>query len=316
MPELEKIRLNASKRQALKKEWLHTVYNNMHLQVDEDLKEAQRNFRSVRSDVWDKVITPIVEKNYPMADMVILNKYSGGNRYSNFTDTDRCFFFKPAFADLSETQFKWTMTRDQFNALYHYELQSRGHQATIRVEYDQTQRQENPHYHQSVNDMQESYGEIARSNGTYEDFALYNGSGHYCDRVFESDYGKYSKVVVSGSCHSRVMMLDNKADYDMLKLWAKAQSDLTNAHRSLWKEKYQLTTDMNSIIDQAKFIADVEQYWTNVRDCVNFENNDISKELSIVSEDTKARLSQAINNIDTGKPDTLVVASQNFSMVN
>ena len=316
MPELEKIRLNASKRQALKKEWLHTVYNNMRLQVDEDLKEAQRNFRSVRSDVWDKVITPIVEKNYPMADMVILNKYSGGNRYSSFTDTDRCFFFKPAFADLSETQFKWIMSRDEFNALYHYELQSRGHQATIRVEYEQTQRQENPHYHQSVNDMQESYGEIARSNGTDEDFALYNGSSYYCDSVSESDFGKYSKVVVSGSCHSRVMMLDTKADYDMLKLWAKAQSDLTNAHRSLWKEKYQLTTDMNSIIDQAKFIADVEQYWTNVRDCVNFENNDISKELSIVSEDAKARLSQAINNIDTGKPDTLVVASQNFSMVN
>ena len=110
MPELEKIRLNASKRQALKKEWLHTVYNNMHLQVDEDLKEAQRNFRSVRSDVWDKVITPIVEKNYPMADMKILQKYSTSNRYSSFTDTDRCFFFKPAFDDLSETQFKWTMS--------------------------------------------------------------------------------------------------------------------------------------------------------------------------------------------------------------
>ena len=316
MPELEKIRLNASKRQALKKEWLHTVYNNMHLQVDEDLKEAQRNFRSVRSDVWDKVITPIVEKNYPMADMKILQKYSTSSRYSSFTDTDRCFFFKPAFDDLSETQFKWTMSRDEFNALYHYELQSRGHQATIQVEYDQTQRQENPHYHQSVNDMQESYGDIAKSNGTYEDFALYDGSYYTRDNIAESDFGKYSKVVVSGSCHSRVMMLDNKADYDMLKLWAKAQSDLTNAHRSLWKEKYQLTTDMNSIIDQAKFIADVEQYWTNVRDCVNFENNDISKELSIVSEDAKARLSQAINNIDTGKPDTLVVASQNFSMVN
>jgi len=316
MPELEKIRLNASKRQALKKEWANTVYNKMPLQVDEDLKEAQENYRTVRSDVWDKVITPIVEKNYPMADMKILQKYSGGNRYSSFTDTDRCFFFKPAFDDLSETQFKWTMDRDEFNALYHYELQSRGHQATIRVEYEQTQRQENPHYHQSVNDMQESYGDIAKSNGTYEDFALYNGSSYYREDLAESDFGKYSKVVVSGSCHSRVMMLDTKADYDMLKLWAKAQSDLTNAHRSLWKEKYQLTTDMNSIIDQAKFIADVEQYWTNVRDCVNFENNEISKELSIVSEDTKARLSQAINNIDTGKPDTVVVANQNFSMVN
>ena len=114
----------------------------MHLQVDEDLKEAQRNFRSVRSDVWDKVITPIVEKNYPMADMKILQKYSISNRYSSFTDTDRGRqFFKPAHTDLSETQFKWTMGRDEFNALYHYELQSRGHQATIRVEYEQTQRQ-------------------------------------------------------------------------------------------------------------------------------------------------------------------------------
>ena len=74
---------------------------------------------------------------------------------------------------------------------------------------------------------------------------------------------------------------------------------------------------MNSIIEQAKFIADVEQYWTNVRECVNFENNVISRELSIVSEDTKSRLSQAINNIDTTKPDTVVVASQNqnFALV-
>jgi hypothetical protein len=74
MPELEKIRLNSQKRQALKKEWANTVYNNMPLQVDEDLKEAQENYRTVRSDVWDNVITPNVEANFPMADMKILQK--------------------------------------------------------------------------------------------------------------------------------------------------------------------------------------------------------------------------------------------------
>ena len=124
--------------------------------------------------------------------MKILQKYSTSSRYSSFTDTDRCFFFKPAFDDLSETQFKWTMSRDEFNALYHYELQSRGHQATIRVEYEQTQRQENPHFHQSVNDMQESYGDIAKSNGTYEDFALYNGSSYYREDLAESDFESQS----------------------------------------------------------------------------------------------------------------------------
>ena len=322
MPELEKIRLNSQKRQALKKEWANTVYNNMPLQVDEDLKEAQENYRTVRSDVWDNVITPNVEANFPMADMKILQKYSGGSSYNNFTETDSCFYFKPSFNDDSEAQYKWSMTPDEYNALYHSELQARGHQATLQVEYDETKRQENPHYHQAKNDMQESYASIAGENETYEDFALLQDQ-HYTNSYrnsgcSDSDYGKYRKVVVSGSCHSRCMMMSSQSDWEKLKSWGKAQSRLTNAHRELWKVKYQLITDMNNIIEQSKFIADVEQYWTNVRECVNFENNVISQELSIVSEDTKSRLSQAINNIDVKKPDTVVVAtpSQDFAMVN
>ena len=319
MPELEKIRLNSQKRQALKKEWANTVYNNMPLQVDEDLREAQENYRTIRSDVWDNVITPNVEANFPMADMKVLQKYSGSSAYNSFTETDSCFYFKPSFSDDSEAQYNWTMTNDEFNALYHNELQARGNQATIQVEYDETKRQENPHYHQAISDMKESYSSIAKANGTYEDFALlkdYHSSYNSNDSCSESDYGKYRKVVVSGSCHSRCMMMSDRDEWEYLKLWGKAQSRLTNAHRELWKVKYQLITDMNSIIEQAKFIADVEQYWTNVRDCVNFENNEISRELSIVSEDTKSRLSQAINNIDVGKPDSAVVVSnQNFAMV-
>lgn len=324
MPELEKIRLNSQKRQALKKEWANTVYNNMPLQVDEDLKEAQENYRTVRSDVWDNVITPNVEANFPMADMKILQKYSRSGGYGSFTESDSCFYFKPSFSDDSEAQFNWTMKPDEYNALYHNELQARGHQATLQVEYDETKRQENPHYHQAISDMKESYPSIAKANGTYEDFVLLDDySYRHIYRAnqkerSDNDFGKYRKVVVSGSCHSRCMMMSRQSDWDMLKVWAQAQSRLTNAHRELWKVKYQLITDMNSIIEQSKFIADVEQYWTNVRECVNFENNEISKELSIVSEDTKSRLSQAINNIDVKKPDTVVVAtpSQDFAMVN
>ena len=33
---MEKIRLNQQKRQLLKKEWQHTVYNNMPMQVERD----------------------------------------------------------------------------------------------------------------------------------------------------------------------------------------------------------------------------------------------------------------------------------------
>ncbi len=104
----------------------------------------------------------------------------------------------------------------------------------------------------------------------------------------------------------------------MLKGFEMAKSRLINAHTELWKTKNELITDMNSIIDQAKFLGDIEQYWTNVRDCVNFENSDIGKELSIVSEQTKTRLSQAMNNIklDDKEPTVAVVASGGFSLVN
>mgnify|MGYP005619394757 FL=1 len=319
---MEKIRLNEQKRRLLKKEWLHTVYNNMPMQVEEDLRLAQENFRSVRSDVWDSVITPQVEKHYPMADMKILKKYDTGRSYDRFTTTDSCFYFKPQFDDVSEQQFSFTMNTDEYLALYHQDLQSRGHQATIKIEYEQTQKQENPHFHKLRADMSEDFGRVAKANGTYEDYALFCDDRNYGwndnTAITESDFGKFRKLVVSGSCHSRCMMMSNETDWEMLMTFEKAKSNLTNTHRELWKEKNTLITDMNSIIDQAKFIGDVEQYWTNVRECVNFENSDIGKELSIVSEQTKTRLSQAMNNIklDDKEPTVAVVASGGFSLVN
>ena len=322
---MEKIRLNQQKRQLLKKEWQHTVYNNMPMQVEEDLRLAQENYRSVREDTWNGVITPQVEKHFPMADMRVLQKYSGSNSYNRFTDTDSCFYFKPQFADISESQFNFTMDIDEYLALYHKEIQAKGHQATIKVEYDETQKQDNPNYTMQKHEMSRDFADIAKANGTPHDFALMNEGRNYgwtehSPHTSDNDFGKYRKVVVHGSCHSRCMMLDNESDWLMLKHFEKAKSMLTNAHRELWKEKNALIADMSSIIDQAKFIGDVEQYWTNVRQCVNFENTDIGKELSIVSEQTKTRLSQAMNNIklDDKEPELVVVnaSTSGFSLVN
>ena len=171
---MEKIRLNEQKRRLLKKEWSHTVYNNMPMQVEEDLRLAQEHFRSIRDDFWDNVITPQVEHHYPMADMKILKKYDTGRSYDRFTTTDSCFYFKPQFADISESQFKFTMGIDEYLALYHKELQAKGHQATIAIEYDITQKQENPHYHKLRSDMSADFADVARANGTGEDFAFSN----------------------------------------------------------------------------------------------------------------------------------------------
>jgi hypothetical protein len=217
------------------------------------------------------------------------------------------------------------MDIDEYLALYHKEIQAKGHQATIKVEYDETQKQDNPNYTMQKHEMSRDFHDMSIANGTPHDFALMNEGRNYgwtehAPHSRYNDFGKFTKVVVHGSCHSRCMMLDNESDWLMLKQFEKAKSMLMNAHRELWKEKYALITDMSSIIDQAKFLGDVEQYWTNVRECVNFDNTDIGRELSIVSEQTKTRLSQAMNNIklDDKEPTIAVVnaSASGFSLVN
>jgi len=137
-----------------------------------------------------------------MADMRILRKYSNSDGYyGRFTDTDSCFYFKPQFADLSESQFSFTMNIDEYLAMYHQDLQSRGHQATIKVEYDETQRQENPHFHKLRADMSHDLKSVATSNGHGEDFALFMDGRNYgwiehAPSVSDSDYGKYRKVIL------------------------------------------------------------------------------------------------------------------------
>ena len=53
----------------------------------------------------------------------------------------------------------------------------------------------------------------------------------------------------------------------MLKQFEKARSGLLNAHRELWKTKYELITDMASIIDQAKFLGDMNNIGLMLRVC-------------------------------------------------
>ena len=96
---MEKIRLNEQKRRHSKRV-SHTVYNNMPMQVEEDLRLAQEKFRSVRDDARI-MITPQVEAHYPMVDMKISKSMTQGS-YDRFTTTDSCFYFKP-IADVRTT---------------------------------------------------------------------------------------------------------------------------------------------------------------------------------------------------------------------
>jgi len=316
------IRLNQQKRALLKKEWSNTVWNKTPMEVEDNLKLAIENYRTIKQQTWDNVITPIMDSKFPIEDMKILSKYDRGSHYSSFTEDDQCFYFKPSHTDSSEAQYKWTINNNEMRALYHFELHEKGHQATLDVEYDETKRDRNPHYHEKSNAMEEDLQKVSASldRGLWE---KYSGGGHYRNNnnKFSDDISAFSRIVPNtGGCHSRTMMCEEH-HWEQLKMYAKAQSGLTNAHRELWQTKYELIKDMNSIIDQAKFLSDVQEYWQDVEDCVRFDTSDISRELSIVSDDTKERLRHSLavrQSAREQQPKEVEVAvpTQGFAMVN
>ena len=317
--EANKLRLNQQKRQLLKREWASTVWNKTPMEVEDNLKLAIENYRTVKQQTWDNVITPIMDKKFPLEDMQVLAKYDrNSGSYRCFTEIDQCFYFKPTHTDSSESQYKWTISDDEMRALYHFELQEKGHQATLEVEYDETKRDRNPHYHEKTKAMEEDLSKVSAGldRGLWNKHGYHNGSRDYKD-----DISAFSRIVPNtGGCPSRTMMCDEH-HWEQLKMYAKAQSNLTNAHRELWQMKYELVKDMNSIIDQAKFLSDVKEYWQDVEDCVSFETSDLSRELSIVSDDTKERLRHSLavrQNAREQQPKEVevVVPTQGFALVN
>ena len=317
--EANKLRLNQQKRQLLKREWANTVWNKTPMEVEDNLKLAIENYRTVKQQTWDNVITPIMDDKFPLEDMQILAKYDRGrSHYRTFTEIDQCFYFKPSHTDSSESQYKWTISDDEMLALYHFELQEKGHQATLEVEYSETSRDRNPHYHEKTKAMEEDLCKVSASL----DRGLWNKHGyHRGSREYRDDISAFSRIVPNtGGCHSRTMMC-GETHWEQLKMYAKAQSKLTNAHRELWKMKYELVKDMNSIIDQAKFLSDVKEYWPDVQECVSFETTDLSRELSIVSDDTRERLRHSLAVRQTAREQQpkeveVVVPTQGFALVN
>ena len=316
--EANKLRLNQQKRQLLKREWASTVWNKTPMEVEDNLRLAIDNYRTIKQQTWDNVITPIMDKKFPLEDMDILAKYDrGANHYSSFTEIDQCFYFKPTHTDSSESQYKWTIDDKEMKALYHFDLQEKGHQATLDVEYDETSRDHNPHYHEKTKAMEEELNSISAGL----DRGLWNKHGYHRGDKYNDDISAFSRIVPNtGGCHSRTMMCEQH-HWEQLKMYAKAQSGLTNAHRELWQMKYELIKDMNSIIDQAKFLSDVKEYWQDVEECVSFDTSDLSRELSIVSDDTKERLRHSLAVRQTAREQQpkeveVAVPTQGFAMVN
>ena len=280
------IRLNKAKRDAIKKAWRDTTLKTP-TQKDELLNDAVSKFRELEQSVWDNVINPVVISNFPQDDMKILKKYSRGGYGGSFAQYDNCFYFKPSFEDRQETQFCWNYNRDDMTALYYNDLMSVGVNPNLYFEFEN--KDNNPHFYKNEQDLIDAVDNLKVAK--YTGNKSYNS--YHDDDINESDIGKlggHYLLVPQGSCHSRVMMINNQDDWQQLRSFNRSKTNMQNAQKDIFKEKIQLINDMNAVVDQAKFLNEVKKYWTDLDQCVNFDADEIGTAVSIISDDTKQRL--------------------------
>ena len=280
------IRLNKAKRDAIKKAW-RDVTLKTPTQKDALLQDAVDTFRKLEQSVWDNVINPVVTQNFPQDDMKILKKYSRGGYGGNFAQYDNCFYFKPSFEDRQETQFCWNYNRDDMTALYYNDLMSVGVNPNLYFEYENNDN--NPHYYKQEQDLKDAVDNLKVAKYTGQQ----NYNNYHDADINESDIGNlggHYLLVPQGSCHSRVMMINNESDYEQLRAFNRSKTNMHNAQKDIFKEKIQLINDMNAVVDQAKFLSEVKKYWIDLDDCVNFDADEIGTAVSIISDDTKQRL--------------------------
>ena len=280
------IRLNKAKRDAIKKAFRDTTLKTP-TQKDTLLQDAVDTFRELEQSVWDNVIYPTVTKNFPQDDMQILKKYSRGGYNGSFAQYDNCFYFKPSFSDDSEKQYCWNYNRDDMTALYYNDLMSKGVNPNLYYEYENNDN--NPHYYKQHQDLKDAVDNLK--------VAKYTGKKEYSNyhdaNINESDIknlGGHYLLVPQGSCHSRVMMINNESDYEQLRAFNKSKNNMHNAQKDIFKEKIEEIEIINSIVDQSKFLSEVKKYWVDLEQCVNFEADEIGTAISIVSEEAKQRL--------------------------
>ena len=282
------LRLNQPKRKAIKDAWKDTIWKRTPTEFDTKLYDAVTNFRQQEKDVWDSVVTPTVEKNFPPEDMKVLQRYSRGSGYNSFSEYDSCFYFKPSFADDEEKQFRFAYNYEDMTALHYDELMNLGVNPNVEIENEG--KDSNPHYHTAHNELHEAIKGFNNPRHT-ESSGYNNAFDHSIDESDVDRMGGFALLVpATGGCHSRTMMCHSEHDWQKLKDYDVSRRVMITAQRDLAKHKIRLVNDMTEVINQGKFLSEVKLQKIPPESSVNLDDQDVGNAISIISEETKQRL--------------------------
>jgi len=182
-----RLRLNNSKRMALKKEhW--RVINQTPSELKDNLLTATTRMYQSQEDAF-KIIEDEVEKRYPKADRDVMRKYNGDNRYQRFTMIDNCFTMKNIQSDAGdEVRIDFDLKQDLSCALNHDKLMANKLNPFVEAECNRQGGVNNP----TINTDRSKNESWLRDN--FNQYNLYQNQN-------QNPFGL--EVVNTGGCHTR-----------------------------------------------------------------------------------------------------------------
>jgi len=286
----DRLRLNGAKRSALKKEHWKVVLQTPCEQKD-NLIDAQTRFFSTQTDVHE-ICKKLVEERFPKADRDVMRKYNSDRSYhTTFTTMDACFVLKNVERDEAENRISFDLNDDVSCALNHDKLTASGLNPFVGCQNHASGGVSNP-----------TLNTDNSKNNTWlqENFSQFNGYGREANNPFSLE------VVNTGGCHSRAYSIQDW-QHQFVLAFESAKVELIQCHRMYYEYCKTNQDTMTTVIEQAKYLDEVQEYWSDIDQSILVNGDNISTNLAVVSEDRLEQLKAMANN-RKAKDETVVVA--------
>ena len=229
-----------------------------------------------------------------------MRKYNGRGDYHSrdFTMNDNCFTMKNIQSDAGdEVRIDFNLPSDLSCALNHDKLMANKLNPFVETEYSRQGGVNNP----TINT------DRSKNEGWLKDnFDQFNFGYGGNDKV--NPFGL--EVVNTGGCHTRAYGVQDW-QWQILMNYQSSKEDVIQAHKKYYTWCKDSQDTMATVIDQAKYLDEVQMYWTDVEDSILVGEDNLSTNLAVISQDRLQKLKDMASSRKSKNSDVVLTVNEN-----
>ena len=118
------------------------------------------------------------------------------------------------------------------------------------------------------------------------------------------------EVVNTGGCHTRAYGVQDW-QWQILMNYQSSKEDVIQAHKKYYTWCKDSQDTMATVIDQAKYLDEVQMYWTDVEDSILVGEDNLSTNLAVISEDRLQKLKDMASSRKSKNSDVVLTVNEN-----